>query len=101
MNAAAERLTGYTRADVVGKLALTSLHDPHELTRKPDEKMAKDEHSLEGFAAAYEQGGPGEVDEREWTYIRNDGSTLPVHVAITRCATETGPLADLSRSRRI
>ena len=83
MNAAAERLTGYTRAEMVGKLALTSLHDPHELTRKPDEKMAKGEHGLEGFALLTSKAAQGEVDEREWTYIRNDGSTLPVHVAIT------------------
>ncbi len=93
MNAAAERLTGYTRADVVGKLALTSLHDPHELTRKPDEKMAKDEHSLEGFALLTSKAAQGEVDEREWTYIRNDGSTLPVHVAITAVRDGNGAIS--------
>jgi diguanylate cyclase (GGDEF)-like protein/PAS domain S-box-containing protein len=93
MNAAAERLTGYTRAEVVGKLALTSLHDPHELTRKPDEKMAKDEHSLEGFALLTSKAAQGEVDEREWTYIRNDGSTLPVHVAITAVRDGNGAIS--------
>jgi len=93
MNAAAERLTGYTRAEVVGKLALTSLHDPHELTRKPDENMAKDEHSLEGFALLTSKAAQGEVDEREWTYIRNDGSTLPVHVAITAVRDGNGAIS--------
>jgi diguanylate cyclase (GGDEF)-like protein/PAS domain S-box-containing protein len=93
MNAAAERLTGYTRAEVVGKLALTSLHDPHELTRKPDEKMAKDEHSLEGFALLTSKAAQGEVDEREWTYIRNDGSTLPVRVAITAVRDGNGAIS--------
>jgi diguanylate cyclase (GGDEF)-like protein/PAS domain S-box-containing protein len=93
MNAAAERLTGYTRAEMVGKLALTSLHDPHELTRKPDEKMAKDEHSLEGFALLTSKAAQGEVDEREWTYIRNDGSTLPVHVAISAVRDGNGAIS--------
>jgi diguanylate cyclase (GGDEF)-like protein/PAS domain S-box-containing protein len=83
MNAAAERLTGYTRAEVVGTAALTSLHDPHELARKPDEKAPKGEHGLEGFDLLTAKAAQGEVDEREWTYIRKDGSTLPVHVAIT------------------
>jgi diguanylate cyclase (GGDEF)-like protein/PAS domain S-box-containing protein len=93
MNAAAERLTGYTRADVVGKLSMTSLHDPHELTRKPDEKTGKDETSLEGFALLTSKAAQGEVDEREWTYIRNDGSTLPVHVAITAVRGGSGAIS--------
>src|ERR1035437_8071779 len=48
MNAAAERLTGYTGAEVVGKPALTRLHEPSGLSRKPDAKAPKEEHSLEG-----------------------------------------------------
>jgi diguanylate cyclase (GGDEF)-like protein/PAS domain S-box-containing protein len=83
MNASAERLTGYKRADMVGKVALVSLHDPHELSRRPDHAAAKSEPELEGFDLLTAKAASGEVDEREWTYIRNDGSTLPVHVAVT------------------
>ncbi len=83
MNSAAERLTGYARADMVGKLGLTALHDPHELSRRSDEATPKSEPEMEGFELLTAKAVQGEVDEREWTYIRNDGSTLPVHVAVT------------------
>ena len=93
MNSAAERLTGYTRAEVVGTAALTSLHDPNELARKPDEKAPQGERGLEGFDLLTAKAAQGEVDEREWTYIRKDGSTLPVHVAITAVRDGNGTIS--------
>ena len=93
MNGAAERLTGYARADVVGKVLLTALHDPSELTRRVDEAAPKDEPGLEGFDLLTAKAAQGEVDEREWTYIRNDGSTLPVHVAVTAVMDGTGEIS--------
>jgi diguanylate cyclase (GGDEF)-like protein/PAS domain S-box-containing protein len=88
MNGAAEKLTGYSREEVVGKTAITALHDSRELTRRPDETAPSDEVGLEGFDLLAAKAARGEVDEREWTYIRKDGSTLPVHVAVT--AVQTG-----------
>ena len=35
MNKASEKLTGYTRAEMVGKVAITMLHDPTELAPQP------------------------------------------------------------------
>jgi diguanylate cyclase (GGDEF)-like protein/PAS domain S-box-containing protein len=92
MNTAAERLTGYKRADVVGKVPLTALHDPHELSRRPDAALPN-QPGLEGFELITAKAVNGEVDEREWTYIRNDGSTLPVHVAVTAVKDGTGEVS--------
>ena len=39
MNAAAERLTGYKRADLIGKVSITTLHEPSELTRRSEETL--------------------------------------------------------------
>jgi diguanylate cyclase (GGDEF)-like protein/PAS domain S-box-containing protein len=83
MNAAAERLTGYKRSDVVGKVDITSLHDPSEMSRRPGETATPDVQELTGFELLTAKAAQGEVDEREWTYVRNDGTTLPVHVAVT------------------
>jgi diguanylate cyclase (GGDEF)-like protein/PAS domain S-box-containing protein len=83
MNSAAERLTGYKRADLIGSVSITTLHEPSELTRRPDETLPHDEPELHGFGLITAKAVHGEVDEREWTYVRNDGSTLPVHVAVT------------------
>jgi diguanylate cyclase (GGDEF)-like protein/PAS domain S-box-containing protein len=83
MNSAAERLTGYKRGEVTGTVSITSLHDPAELSRRPDETVTQDEPEVTGFDLLTAKAAQGEVDEREWTYVRNDGSTLPVHVAVT------------------
>ena len=83
MNSAAERLTGYKRDDMVGKAGIISLHEPTELSRRTDETDPQDGPEVNGFELLTAKAAQGEVDEREWTYIRNDGSTLPVHVAIT------------------
>jgi diguanylate cyclase (GGDEF)-like protein/PAS domain S-box-containing protein len=93
MNSAAERLTGYKRTDVIGKLSITSLHDPSELSRKPEETLAPDAPILTGFELITAKAVQGEVDEREWTYVRNDGSTLPVHVAVTAVLDGTGHIS--------
>jgi diguanylate cyclase (GGDEF)-like protein/PAS domain S-box-containing protein len=83
MNGAAERLTGHKRADLVGAVSIVALHEPSELSRRPDAKAPKDDPEMEGFDLLTAKAAQGEVDEREWTYIRRDGSTLPVHVAVT------------------
>lgn len=93
MNGAAERLTGYVRADMVGKVPLTMMHDPSELSRRSDETTPKDGAALEGFHLLTAKAAHGEVDEREWTYIRKDGSTLPVHVAVTAVLDGTGEIS--------
>jgi diguanylate cyclase (GGDEF)-like protein/PAS domain S-box-containing protein len=85
MNGAAERLTGYKGAELVGKSAITILHEPSELSRRPDdsgEGDEKDHPELEGFELLTAKAANGEVDEREWTYMRRDGTTFPVHVAV-------------------
>ena len=93
MNGAAERLTGYDRADMVGKATITALHDPSELSRRPEVTAPHDGPALEGFDLLTAKAAQGEVDEREWTYIRRDGSTLPVHVAVTAVKDGTGEIS--------
>jgi len=82
INTAAERLSGYKRDEVAGKLPLTALYDPLDLART-QESGAADEAPVDGFSLLTAQAKEGHVDEREWTYVRKDGSTLPVHVAVT------------------
>jgi diguanylate cyclase (GGDEF)-like protein/PAS domain S-box-containing protein len=83
MNHAAEKLTGYQRAETVGKIPLTALHDAHELNRQTEDATSLGNLAVDGFVRLTKQAAIGEVEERDWTYIQRDGSTLPVHVAIT------------------
>jgi len=82
MNGAAEKLTGYSRAEVAGKLSITKLHDPDELNLLM-EGMPQNSPGLQGFALLTTKAALGEVEERDCTYIQRDGTTLPVHVAVT------------------
>ena len=82
MNGAAEKLTGYKRTELVGSASMTALHDPRELSRRADDGGDPDS-PVDGFKVLAARATHGEVDEREWTYVRRDGSTLPVHLAVT------------------
>jgi diguanylate cyclase (GGDEF)-like protein/PAS domain S-box-containing protein len=93
MNAAAERLTGYKRTDLIGKVSITSLHDSSELSRRSEDVVPAEEAELTGFELLTARASQGEVDEREWTYVRNDGSTLPVHVAVTAVKDGSGTIS--------
>ena len=93
MNGAAEKLTCYSRAEMVGKVAITTLHEPTELTAQTGEDFAQDGPALEGFALLTAKAAQGEVEERDWTYIQRDGTTLPVHVAVTSVRDGAGEIS--------
>ncbi len=84
MNPAAERLLWYRREDLVGKCSLTVLHDPEELAQRACELSQELEVPITAdFAALSAKAGRGLTDESEWTYVRKDGSHVPVQVAVT------------------
>ena len=83
-NAAAERMLGYTASEVVGKTTPAIIHDPEEVAQRAKELSQElgisIEPSFEVFVAKARRGG---ADEREWTYIRKDGSRFPVLLSVT------------------
>ncbi len=106
LNAAAERLTGYSRAELAGVSPITFLHDVRELSRRTE--SGEEEPAPEGIALITAKAARGEVDEREWTYIRRDGTSLPVHVAISALRDGEGELtgfvaisSDISERRQM
>ncbi|MGP8259292.1 MAG: EAL domain-containing protein [Acidobacteriaceae bacterium] len=93
MNGAAEKLTGYTRAEMLGKVSITKLHDPDELNQQAGEDAPQDGTELDGFNVLTAKAALGEVDERDWTYIQRDGTNLPVHVAVTAVRDGVGEIS--------
>jgi diguanylate cyclase (GGDEF)-like protein/PAS domain S-box-containing protein len=85
MNVAAEKLTGYTREDLVGKAALTILHDEKELASKAEDGVVPD-----GFAVLTKGVAAGEMEQQEWTLIRRDGTRTPINLAVRAVTSETG-----------
>ncbi len=83
VNPAAERMLWYQESDLLGHNTI-ELHDPKELTQRAvalseqfDAEVYPDHHV---FRLAPEQ---GLIDEREWTYIRKDGSRVPVQLVVS------------------
>ena len=81
----AERLLGYRSNDVVGRLNYAGFHLASEIAEHAD-KLSRELHrpipcGFAGLVATARKSGP--FDEREWTYIRQDGTRVPVRVSIT------------------
>jgi diguanylate cyclase (GGDEF)-like protein/PAS domain S-box-containing protein len=70
MNPAAERLTGFTKAEAVGKLAISQVYNPPELARQIKKKI---------YSEAY--GGIGIVDGLEVETITRQGKTVPIRLS--------------------
>jgi len=83
-NAAAERMLGYSAAEVIGKLTPDIFHDPAEVVARADALSAETGAKVNPGADVFVgKARRGIVDENEWTYIRKDGSRLPVRLSMT------------------
>ena len=91
-NKAAERMLGYTAEELVGKSAPDPLHVASEVIGRAAE-LSKElgiriDPGFDAFVAKTLR--TGKPDEREWTYVRKDGSTFPVMLSITALFDEQG-----------
>ena len=111
-NSAAEKMLGYSADEVVGKLTPAIIHDEAEvaaraaeLTRELGPELGREvQAGFETFVAKARLGRP---DEREWTYIRKDGSRFPVMLSVTALFDENGHVtgtvgiaSDITESKR-
>ena len=84
-NKAAEKLTGYAAEEMIGKATPVLLHDSIQLIERADE-LSKEmgfvvEPNFEVFSTKAKV--KKIADQREWTFIRKDGSRFPVLLSIT------------------
>ncbi len=82
-NSGAERMLGYSAAEVIGK-PLPPIHDPAEVVERARVLSAElgrfIEPGIDVFVTRCREGMP---ELNEWTYIRKDGSRLPVRLSLT------------------
>ncbi|MFT7773150.1 CHASE domain-containing protein [Roseateles sp.] len=82
-NVGAERLLGYASAQMVGHEKPTLLHLPAELDARAAELTAQYGHPVDGFRVLTQQAELQGAEQREWTYVRCDGSRLSVLLVVT------------------
>ena len=83
-NSAAERWLQYSADEVVGKYTPMLFHDEHELRQRAEELSREQGRPVEPGIDVFSPGAAhGLVDEREWTYVRKDGTRFPVLLSVT------------------
>ena len=83
-NVGAERMLGYTAADVMNKVTPADISDPQELIARAKTLSAELETPIApGFEALVFKASRGIEDIYELTYIRKDGSRFPAVVSVT------------------
>lgn len=82
-NAGAERMLGYSAEEMVGLQTPQVIHLESEVVARGRELSRELGVPIEGFRVFVENAYRGEPDEREWTYVRKDGSRLPVNLVVT------------------
>jgi PAS domain S-box-containing protein len=83
-NVGAERMLGYTAADVMNKITPADISDPQELiARATALSLELDSKITPGFEALVFKASRGIEDIYELTYVRKDGSRFPAIVSVT------------------
>ncbi len=83
-NVGAERMLGYTAAEVTNKITPADISDPQEvISRAKALSLELDTNITPGFEALVFKASRGIEDIYELTYIRKDGSRFPAVVSVT------------------
>lgn len=83
-NDAAEQMLGYTKEEMLFQQNPGIFHDPGEVILRAGELSEELGREVSpGFEVFVARASLGDSEQREWTYIRKDGSTLPVLLTVT------------------
>jgi len=83
-NPAASKMLGYQPDELIGISTPAILHDSEEVTRRAVELSAELGRAIApGFEVFVARALIGDAEEREWTYLRKDGSRLQVQLVVS------------------
>jgi diguanylate cyclase (GGDEF)-like protein/PAS domain S-box-containing protein len=89
-NAGAERLLGYAAEEVIGVCSVLELHRDAELARHGEVLALELGHAVAGFDVLVTRAALQGLEEREWTYVKKDGSAVFVLLSVTALRDEDG-----------
>jgi PAS domain S-box-containing protein len=92
-NAGAEKLLGYQVSELAGRFTPALLHDPEEVAARAAELSRELGREIPpGFEVFVARARLHHHEEREWTYLRKDGSRFPVLLSVTSLTGEHGQI---------
>lgn len=109
LNRTAQTALGYSSDELVGRHTPEVFHDPAEFAGRVAEIASSLGAPGCGFSeAAALVARSGQVEEREWTYVRKDGSRFPVLLSVSPLVDDSGEALglvgigrDISEQKRI
>jgi signal transduction histidine kinase/DNA-binding response OmpR family regulator/CHASE3 domain sensor protein len=94
MNAASESWLGYRQDELIGKATPVMLHDWKELVVRAENLSAETNAKIDpGLDALFHRARRGEADEADWTYVRADGSSFPIHLSLSALRASSGDVS--------
>ncbi len=82
-NSGAERMLGHDAMYMIGKCTPEVIHKQSEVLALSAELSARFGEKIEGFRTFVHLSELYGAETREWTYVRKDGTTLPVALTVT------------------
>ncbi len=107
-NRGAERLLGYSSSDMKGRMTPVAFHDPDEVQARAQALTEQLGYPVTGFHTFTEVPLLEGAEQREWTYVRKDGSRCRVSMSVTPVRAVDGHIAgylsiaiDISRLKEV
>jgi PAS domain S-box-containing protein len=91
-NSGAERMLGYSASEMVGKETPGVFHLASEVEERAHALSEHFGRPIEGVEVFVGLAREGEYEEREWTYVRKDGTHLIVSIVVTAVQDATGKI---------
>src|SRR5690606_10804313 len=91
-NRGAERLLGYTAAEILGHETPAIIHLREEVLARGAELSREYGQPIEGFRVFVHKPELEGSETREWTYVRKDGGRFPVTLVVTAMRDARGQL---------
>ncbi len=91
-NSGAERMLQYRATEMVGCQSPAAIHLESEVREQGTKLSREFGRSIQGFDVFVEYARQGKYEEREWTYVRKDGSHLTVNLVVTALRDSSGEM---------
>ena len=107
-NRGAERLLGFSAEEMIGRMTPVAFHDAQELQQRGQELSTQLAYPVPGFRTLTELPRVHGSEQREWTYVRKDGSHCRVSLSVTTMRAIDGQITgylgialDISRLKEV